>query len=138
MLFLTELQSREYDIRSFEYWQLRTCICQIKYNWQQFQYWILFWNLFIQEKSLLTCPYLWILDRVISTKVIHPNMAIFFSNSWSFKRSISWWPLPKTNITSETELWDQICTCVLKWNTFFLYLVRDIIQCRITKHFGIL
>lgn len=40
-------------------------------------------------------------------------------------------------MTSETERWDQICTCVFKWNTFFFYLVRDIIQCKITKHFGI-
>lgn len=70
------------------------------------------------------CPYLGILDRVISTKVIHPNIAIFSPNIWSFKRSISWWPLPKTSTTSGTELWDQLCTCVLKGNSFFSYRVR--------------
>lgn len=60
------------------------------------------------------------LDRVINTKVIHPNIARFSSNIWSFKRSILGWPLPKTNTTSETELWDQICTCVLKMEYFLL------------------
>lgn len=44
-----------------------------------------FKNLWILAKSLPMCPYLWILDRVINTKVIHPNIATFSSNIWSFK-----------------------------------------------------
>lgn len=71
-------------------------------------------NVWIQ-KSLLMCPYLWILDRVISTKVTHPNIVVFFSNIWSFRRSISWWPLPKTSMSSEAELWDQITPVYLNW-----------------------
>lgn len=88
-------------------------------------------NVWIQ-KSLLLCPYLWILDRVISAKVTHPNIAIVSSNIWSFRRSISWWPLPKTSRSSEVACWDQITSVYLNWNTFF-YLVRDIIQCKITS-----
>lgn len=61
------------------------------------------------------CPYLWILDRVISTKVTHPNIAIFSSNIWSFRRSIAWWPLPKTSMGSEVVLWDQITPVYFNW-----------------------